>query len=105
MKSGMLAAEAVFQAHSQQSPALLHQYQQQFKDSWIWQDLYAARNIKPYLARFGTWLGSALGGLEMWLGHAGVTVPWTLTHQKADHESLRPAHQCQPIAYPKPMAS
>ena len=102
MKSGMLAAEAVFQAHSQQSPALLHQYQQQFKDSWVWQDLYAARNIKPYLARFGTWLGSALGGLEMWLGNAGVTVPWTLTHQKADHESLRPAHQCQPIAYPKP---
>ena len=72
MKSGMLAAEAVFEALSHQVdaqslPPLLNSYINALQDSWVWQDLNAVRNVKPLLSKFGSWVGMLLGGLEMWL--------------------------------------
>ena len=32
----------------------------------------------------------------------GGNVPWTLHHQHADHEMLKPASEYTPIAYPRP---
>ena len=32
----------------------------------------------------------------------GGKIPWTLHHQHADHECLKPASSFQPIVYPKP---
>src|SRR4029450_5581162 len=37
----------------------------------------------------------------MWRHDPGTRVPWTMRHKKADHETLRPAAEFQPIQYPK----
>ncbi len=104
MKSGMLAAEAAFQAICTEGRAghdELTGYTQLFADSWIQQDLDAVRNVKPALSRWGLWRGMAYAGVDLWLRHFGIRLPWTLQHSGADHASLRPAAACQPITYPK----
>lgn len=102
MKSGMLAAEAVFEAFNGSKANLLSAYPEALKQSWIWQDLHAVRNVKPLLSRFGSWGGTLLGGIEMWLSAFKITMPWTLQHKKADHDSLKPAAEMPVIHYPKP---
>lgn len=102
MKSGMLAAESVMQALAQGSPERLDSYPQQLRQSWLWQELSAVRNVKPYLSRLGTWGGTLLGGLEMWLASAGLRMPWTLKHRDADHQTLKAADACQAPRYAKP---
>lgn len=104
MKSGMLAAEAVFEALGKEGKPqpLLTAYPQALRNSWVWQDLHVVRNIKPFLSRFGTWAGTMLGGMEMWLGAFKIKTPWTLQHQKADNECLKPANEMPKIQYPKP---
>ena len=107
MKSGMLAAEAVFKAFNTDNQSAAQAdfskaYPQALRDSWIWQDLYAVRNVKPLLTKFGSWGGAALGGLEMWLAAFKVFMPWTLPHKIADHASTKPAADMPTIAYPKP---
>ena len=109
MKSGMLAAEAVFEALNKEAgdeqhalPRLLHAYPRALKNSWVWQDLDAVRNVKPLLSRFGSWGGTLLGGLEMWLAAINLRLPWTLKHQQADHDCTRPAAEMPVITYPKP---
>lgn len=106
MKSGMLAAESVFaalnkQGHDAQS-RLLDAYPKALQDSWIWQDLDAVRNVKPLLSKFGSWGGTLLGGLEMWLAAINLRLPWTLKHQQADHDCTRPVAEMPVITYPKP---
>lgn len=104
MKSGMLAAEAVFDALTQaEQPVgrLLTAYPQALKASWVWKDLDAVRNVKPLLSRFGSWGGTMLGGLEMWLHALHVRLPWTLLHKKADHECTKPASEMPVIHYGK----
>ncbi len=109
MKSGMLAAEAVFEALNQPQsaaqvnrPKLLHAYSKAMRDSWVWRDLNAVRNIKPLLAMFGNWGGTLIGGIEMWLAAFGISLPWTLQHRKADHLCTKPATKMPVIVYPKP---
>ncbi len=104
MKSGMLAAQAAFQAMCVEGRGghdeLTH-YARSFADSWIHQDLDAARNVKPALSRWGLWGGMAYAGIELWLRHFGIRLPWSLRHSSADHAALKPANACAPIAYPK----
>lgn len=106
MKSGMLAAEAaveaIFNLENVSDDKLLHAYPAAIKASWLWRDLYAVRNVKPLISRFGTWAGMLLSGAEMWLGALNIMVPWTLKHLKADHETLRNASDMPKITYPKP---
>lgn len=102
MKSGILVAEAVFEAFNGSKANLLSAYPEALKQSWIWQDLHAVRNVKPLLSRFGSWGGTLLGGIEMWLSAFKITMPWTLQHKKADHDSLKPAAEMPVIHYPKP---
>ena len=107
MKSGMLAAEAVFevlcnQIDHQAALPLLHNYVKALQASWVWQDLNAVRNVKPLLSRFGSWVGMLLGGLEMWLTAFKLFLPWTLQHDKADHDCIKPAADMPKINYPKP---
>lgn len=105
MKTGMLAAEAAFAALK--AGALggdeLTAYPEAYRQSWVYQDLYKVRNVKPGL-KWGMWLGTAHGALHMWLNDLklGFLTPWTLRHGKADHESLKPKADCRPIEYPKP---
>ena len=103
MKSGMLAAESVFEALAAgRSHDTLASYPEKLRNSWIWQDLDKVRNIKPALSRFGNVLGSLYGGMEMWLGSLGIRMPWTLSHGKADNESLHTISNARKIEYPKP---
>jgi len=104
MKTGMLAAEAAFaalgagRAHDE-----LADYPDAWRKSWVYEDLYKVRNVKPGLD-WGLWAGSVHGGIHMWLNDLGMgaLVPWTLRHARADNESLRPAAQMPKIAYAKP---
>jgi electron-transferring-flavoprotein dehydrogenase len=103
MKTGMLAAESTFaalgagRAHDE-----LADYPAAFRKSWVYDDLYKVRNVKPGL-KWGMWLGTIHGGFHMWLNDLGLgkLVAWTLKHGKADHESLRPAAEMPRIDYPK----
>jgi electron-transferring-flavoprotein dehydrogenase len=59
--------------------------------------------VKPLLSRFGTIMGVALGGFDMWTNQLfGFSLFGTLKHGKADYQTLKKAADCKPIAYPKP---
>ncbi len=103
MKSGMLAAESVVEALAQQrANDELSAYPQALLASWIQQDLYQVRNVKPALTKFGTVLGTLYGGVDMWLHSLGIKLPWTLKHGAPDHSTLKPASSSPALSYPKP---
>jgi electron-transferring-flavoprotein dehydrogenase len=103
IKSGMLGAEAAFEAlvAGKTGGDELAAYPAALRASWVWKDLDKVRNVKPAL-RWGSVLGTIYGGFDMWMHDLGIRLPWTLRHRKADHETLRPAAEFQPIQYPKP---
>ncbi|MEI7874002.1 MAG: electron transfer flavoprotein-ubiquinone oxidoreductase [Alphaproteobacteria bacterium] len=103
IKSGMLAAESAFEALAAGKTGgdELIAYPVKVKASWIWKDLDKVRNVKPALS-WGTVVGTVYGGFDMWMHDLGIRLPWTFHHKKADHETLRPASEFQPIQYPKP---
>jgi electron-transferring-flavoprotein dehydrogenase len=99
IKTGMLAAEAAVAALAAgRANDELDDYPAQFRRSWLYDELYQARNFKPWMAK-GLYLGSLMFGIDQQLFRGRA--PWTL-HHSADHEKLQPAGQCAPIAYPKP---
>jgi electron-transferring-flavoprotein dehydrogenase len=105
MKTGMLAAEAVFarlKAGAQGGDEITA-YPAALRKSWVWEDLRKVRNVKPSL-KHGLVLGTLLGGIYMWLEslRLGFLTPWTLKHKKADYQTLKPAAECKKIVYPKP---
>ncbi|EKY09916.1 electron-transferring-flavoprotein dehydrogenase [Neisseria sp. oral taxon 020 str. F0370] len=100
----MLAAEAVFplldnEGENAQNGKEAAAYQDLFEQSWLYRELYAARNIRPSF-KWGMWPAFVYTGLEQYIlkGRA----PWTLKHHGTDHGSLKKAAACRPIAYPKP---
>ena len=103
MKVGMLGAESAFAAlGAGRAHDLLADLDGAWRRSWVYEDLYKVRNVKPGL-KWGMWLGSLHGGAHMWLNDLGLgaLVPWTLRHDKPDHASLLPASQAPRIEYPK----
>lgn len=104
MKTGMLAADAAYEAvMAGRSGDQLVEYQTAYEKSWVYRELKGVRNAKPYLSKFGTTLGGALGVAEMWLASlTGLTTPWTLKHGKTDAGATEKASKHKPIAYPKP---
>ena len=100
IKSGMLAAESAFDAVAKgRSHDVLASYPQAFKTSWLHEELHRARNFKPAMSK-GLWMGALMVGIDQKL--LGGKAPWTLHHDHADHETLRPAAECERITYPKP---
>jgi electron-transferring-flavoprotein dehydrogenase len=100
IKSGMLAAEAAFSAlQSGRSGDELEAYPEAFRDSWLFDELYRARNFKQWMSK-GLLSGTMMVGIEQTV--LGGKFPWTLHHRHADNETLRPAAECSPIDYPKP---
>jgi electron-transferring-flavoprotein dehydrogenase len=105
IKTGMLAAEAVFDALSAgRAGDRIESYEPAFRASWAAKDLKLVRNAKPLWSRFGTAIGVGLAGVDMWSRTllAGWSPLGTLKHGKSDAETLKPAADCKPIAYPKP---
>jgi len=100
MKSAMLAAEAVFAALNNQSSRGegISSYPQFLKASWVYDELYKARNIRPGF-RFGLLGGLLYAAIDTYLLRGRA--PWTLRHH-ADYAQLRKAAQSRKIDYPKP---
>ena len=100
IKSGMLAADAVLSALSEnRSNDILTAYPSAFKNSWLYDELKRARNFKSWMSK-GLYLGTLMVGIEHKL--LGGNVPWTIRQRKADYEYLEPAKLHQMIDYPKP---
>ncbi len=101
MKSGMLAAEAIFealQAGGEYDDVVA--YSTMYKESWLYQDNYEARNFAPAMHRMGQWMGGAFTFIEQNL--LGGKMPLTIHDNKKDYDQLeRAAHAYQPT-YPKP---
>jgi electron-transferring-flavoprotein dehydrogenase len=97
MKSGMLAAEAICIAHEAQQSTPSH-YDALLKDSFVYEELYKARNIRPAF-RFGLIAGLVYAAIDTYLLRGKA--PWTFAHH-ADHTKLLPAGSCKKITYPKP---
>jgi electron-transferring-flavoprotein dehydrogenase len=103
MLSGMLAAEHVAEAlKAGRAHDELAGYDASWRNSDIGRDLWKVRNSKPLWSRFGTLLGIAMGGFDMWTNTAGFSLFGTLGHGKPDSATLQPAAQFTPIVYPKP---
>jgi len=101
--SGMLAAEHVAQALAAgRANDELTGYEDAWRTSPVGKDLWPVRNVKPLWSKFGTIVGVALGGLDMWTNTLGFSLFGTQKHGKPDWQTLKPAHECTPIAYPKP---
>ncbi|OAV50237.1 electron transfer flavoprotein-ubiquinone oxidoreductase [Rhizobium sp. WYCCWR10014] len=102
--SGMLAAEKIAAAITAgRSHDEVTEIENEWRKGDIGRDLKRVRNVKPLWSKFGTALGVALGGFDMWTNTLfGFSVFGTLKHGKTDAESLEPASQHKPIAYPKP---
>jgi electron-transferring-flavoprotein dehydrogenase len=100
IKSGMLAAESVVEALSdnRQNDELVS-FPVKFEQSWLYEELYVARNVKQWLSR-GLYLGAIMTGIDQIVFRGKA--PWTLHHAHADHECLKPAANYQPVVYPKP---
>ncbi len=98
MKSGMVAAESLavlLQGAGYGSECT--DYPENLKKSWIWQELYKVRNIRPGF-HFGLWFGLVHAAFQT-LG--GWMIPYTLKNH-ADHKQLKRADEVQKIEYPKP---
>ena len=100
MKTGMLAAEAAFEAvTSGRQHDELSAYPQAFEKSWLYTELNKARNFKAWFKK-GLTVATLMNGVEQFALKGNI--PWTLHRDKPDHLCLKPASECQPIVYPKP---
>ncbi len=97
MKSGMIAAETIFEHLNQQKDISI--YEEKFKKSWLYDELHAARNVKPSFS-WGLILGIIFTGIDQILFRGKL--PFTLKHKHADHETLKDAKNMPKIDYPKP---
>ena len=100
MKSGMLAAEAVFeelQGGNEYTEAA--SYQTLFEKSWLFDELKSSRNAGPVMHKLGMFLGAAYTFVDqLFKGR----LPWTFQDPTPDYATLKPASECEKIDYPKP---
>jgi len=96
MKSGMIAAETINELFSKNIP--LSSYENKFKNSWVYKELYKARNVKPSF-KWGLIPAIIFTGIDQIIFRGNF--PYTLKHSSNDHETLLPAKQMTKIDYPK----
>jgi len=99
MKSGIIAAETIIENIKHKTDLSI--YETKFKKSWIFKELYAARNVKPSFG-WGLLLGILFTGIDQIIFRGKF--PFTLKHKHADHETLKSSNQMPKIKYPKPDA-
>lgn len=102
MKSGMLAAEVIAEAikAGDEGGQDLTQYEDVFKASWLYDELYRGRNFGPAMHKFGTFLGGTFNFVDQNI--FGGKIPVTLHDTHKDHEMLKPAAESNKLEYPKP---
>jgi electron-transferring-flavoprotein dehydrogenase len=100
MKSGMLAAEAAFEAIAAgRQHDELTAYPEAFEASWLYTELNKSRNFKAWF-KWGLSVATLANGFEQFALRGNF--PWTLRRDKPDHAYIKPASDCKPIVYPKP---
>jgi len=100
MKTGMMAAEAVFEVLTVEEggPFEVDSYSAKVKDSWVWSELYQSRNVRPSFHK-GLWAGIAYSAIDTYILRGRA--PWTF-HHHPDHTALGKAADYPKIDYPKP---
>ena len=96
MKSGMLAAETIYEHLKNHKDLSI--YEKKFMDSWVYKELYAARNVKPSF-QWGLIPAIIFTGIDQIIFRGNL--PFTLKHVNSDHESLLSASEMPKIEYPK----
>ena len=101
MKSGMLAAESVFDALQRgEANTALDDFRGRVDDSWLGRELRQVRNVGPALHKFGTLFGMAYTFVDQKIARGRM--PFTLRDTLPDHDSLKPVAKVPRIHYPKP---
>ncbi|MEO9274296.1 electron transfer flavoprotein-ubiquinone oxidoreductase [Marinomonas sp. 5E14-1] len=101
MKSGMLAAETVFDAlQIKTPPAELAHFDEVLRNSWLGEELEQARNFVPVMHKFGTFWGGAYNWLDqnLFSGH----LPFTFNDMKPDYACMESAETHKAPEYKKP---
>ena len=101
MKSGMIAAETVFDAlENNNIGSDLVIYEDNIQNSWLQKELYKARNFGPLLHKFGNFVGPILAAIDQFIFRGNL--PFTLNHPTPDYACLEDASKMPKIDYPKP---
>ena len=102
MKSGLLAAETVYEAvkGGSQGGEELTAFTEKFKSSWLYEELYTARNTTQWWHKFGFLIGSALIWVDQTIFRGRL--PFTLPDPRPDHEGMHLAANARKPDYPKP---
>ena len=101
MKSGLLGAEAVFEAlKNGKSGEELTDFADRFENSWLYKELYGERNFGPAMHKFGNVIGGAIAFFEQNILRRSL--PITFHDTTPDYATLKPADQARKIDYPKP---
>ncbi|KAH3679587.1 hypothetical protein WICMUC_000920 [Wickerhamomyces mucosus] len=120
MKSGMLAAESIYNEISTlepikteededynpdevlvESPINLESYETAYKNSWVHEELYEVRNLRPsFGSGLGLLAGVAYSGIDSLLLKGQVA--WTFKHHESDAHLTKSADEYEKIEYPKP---
>ena len=102
MKSGMVAAETIAKAMAlgDAAPSELTAYNEDFKASWVFEELYKSRNFSGWMHTFPMLIGSACVWIEQNI--FGGRIPFTLRDTVPDHATMKPASECKKIDYTKP---
>lgn len=103
MRSGMLAAESVFDAlknETLEAGTELTDYADRVRKSDLYTELHKSRNFSAGFHKFGFWGGSSLTFIEHNL-FAG-RFPLTFHDREPDYSQMKPAAECPKIDYPKP---
>ncbi len=102
IKSGMLAAEAAFDAvAADRTNDSLDSYDTALHESWVGDELRMVKNVEPMVAKFGGTVGTLLAGTDMWMRYLKIGLPFTMRHHP-DNETLWRRDMVKPIDYPKP---
>ena len=96
MKSGIIAAETICEYIQSNKP--LSNFEIKFKNSWLYKELYQARNVKPSF-NWGLIVAILFTGIDQIIFRGNM--PFTLKHKHADHETLLPISKVKKIDYPK----
>ncbi|MBA6296754.1 electron transfer flavoprotein-ubiquinone oxidoreductase [Colwellia sp. MB02u-9] len=102
MKSGMLAAESIFDAllTGDEGGKDLTSFTEKYQNSWLYDELYKTRNFGPAMHKFGTFLGGAYNTVDQ--NFFGGKLPFNFKDDSLDHEQLKLAADVPVINYPKP---
>jgi electron-transferring-flavoprotein dehydrogenase len=101
VEAGMLAAESAFRAlqpgETPSRPGALEWYDEAFRRSFVWQDLYRVRNMRQAFGR-GFWLGSVLAGAMT--ASRGAFPPGPFRTEPDADQTLLTTHRAK--GYPQP---